>query len=63
LANRNKFAMAQAWLKPLLPFVREGFNGYGTTVEGYLTAKSWLLQNCFMGIAPHISMEGNLTGS
>jgi len=48
-ANRNKFAIAQAWLKPLLPFVREGFKGYSETVEGYLAAKSWLLRNCFIG--------------
>jgi hypothetical protein len=34
LANREKFAMAQDWLKPLLPFVREGYKGYSSTVEG-----------------------------
>ncbi len=60
LANRNKFGMAQAWLKPLLPFVREGFKGYSETVEGYLAAKSWLLQNCFTGIAPSISIDPSL---
>ena len=52
LANRKKFAMAQEWLKPLLPFVREGYKGFSPTVEGYLAAKSYLLHNCFTGIAP-----------
>lgn len=46
--NRQKFAMAQAWLRPLLPFVRVGFKGYSETVEGYLAAKSWLLHHCFI---------------
>lgn len=52
--------MAQAWLKPLLPFVREGFKGYSTTVEGYLAAKSYLLQNCFTDVAPNIQIDAAL---
>lgn len=60
LANRDKFTMAQAWLKPLLPFVREGFKGYSKTVEGYLAAKSYLLHNCFTGIKPNISIDSSL---
>ncbi len=60
MANRNKFAMAQAWLKPLLPFVRQGFKGYTETVEGYSAAKSYLLLNCFTGVAPNISINPSL---
>ena len=49
LANRNKFALAQAWLGPLLAFVREGFRGYGQRSQGFVAAKSWLLKNGFIG--------------
>lgn len=60
LANRDKFARAQAWLKPLLPFVRQGFKGYSKTVEGYLAAKSYLLQHCFTGTPPDIRIDPSL---
>ncbi|HEX6430493.1 MAG TPA: DUF6266 family protein [Niastella sp.] len=52
LNNRKKWAMAQAWLKPVTKFVRRGFNGYTPTVEGFLAAKSYLLKNAFEGEAP-----------
>ena len=42
---RDKFAMAQYWLRPLLDFVREGFKGYTPTVEGFIAAKSYLMKN------------------
>jgi hypothetical protein len=60
LANRSKFAMAQAWLSPLLPFVREGYKGYSKTMEGYSAAKSYLLKNCFTGIAPNLTIDPSL---
>jgi hypothetical protein len=60
LANRKKFGMAQYWLKPLLPFVREGFKGFSPTVEGYVAAKSYLLHNCFSGTPPDISIDPSL---
>ena len=44
-SNRQKFAQAQKWLKPLLDFVRQGFKGYSPTVEGFVAAKSHLLKN------------------
>lgn len=50
--NRKKWAMAQAWLKPITEFVRQGFSGYTPTVEGFLAAKSYLLKNAFEGEAP-----------
>jgi len=47
--NRNKFAMAHWWLKPVKDFVRAGFKGYSERVEGFIAAKSWLLKNAFEG--------------
>lgn len=44
-ANRQRFAVAQHWLKPLLDYVRAGFKGYSQTVEGFIAAKSYLLRN------------------
>lgn len=52
IANRKKWAMAHAWLKPVTNFVREGFKGYTITVEGFIAAKSYLLKNAFEGEAP-----------
>lgn len=43
--NRRKFAAAQAWLKPLLIFVRFGFKGYSAKSEGFIAAKSYLMKN------------------
>ena len=54
LINRKKWAMAQAWLKPIKEFVRQGFSGYTPTVEGFLAAKSYLLKNAFEGEAPDL---------
>ena len=48
LANRKKFAAAQAWLQPLLSFVREGFRGYSQRSHGFIAAKSWVLKNSFV---------------
>ncbi|HEY4150974.1 MAG TPA: DUF6266 family protein, partial [Chitinophagaceae bacterium] len=58
--NRNKFADAQFWLKPLLKFVRVGFNGYAERVEGFCAAKSLLLRNAFEGVQPDISINPSL---
>jgi hypothetical protein len=57
LNNRKKWAMAQAWLRPVTKFVREGFKGYTSTVEGFLAAKSYLLKNAFEGIAPDLTIN------
>lgn len=57
MINRQKWAMAQAWLKPVTKFVREGFNGYTPTIEGFLAAKSCLLKNAFEGTAPDIAIN------
>src|SRR6476659_1643681 len=42
--NRQRFALAQKWLKPLLPFLRVGYQGYSEYVEGYVAAKSYLMK-------------------
>jgi Family of unknown function (DUF6266) len=47
LANRKKFADAQAWLQPLLYFVQVGFRGYSQRSHGFIAAKSLLLKNSF----------------
>ena len=49
LLNRKKFAAAQAWLAPILEFVRVGFRGYSQRSQGFVAAKSWLLKNSFTG--------------
>ena len=49
LLNRKKFATAQAWLSPILEFVRVGFRGYSQRSQGFIAAKSWLLKNSFTG--------------
>ncbi len=46
--NRNKFGMAHRWLQPVTEFVRAGYKGYSSTVEGFLAAKSCLLKNAFV---------------
>jgi hypothetical protein len=43
-ANRDKFAAAHTWLKPLLPILREGFKNYSPTSYGYNAAKSYTLK-------------------
>jgi hypothetical protein len=55
--NRHKFALAHAWLKPLQPFVRQGFKGYTPTVEGFLAAKSFLLKNAMEGEGQDIAVN------
>jgi len=49
LKNRYRFGLSQAWLSPLLVFVRQGFKGYTETYEGFAAAKSYLLKNAMEG--------------
>jgi hypothetical protein len=60
LANRKKFAMAQAWLDPLVAFVRIGFKNYSERSQGFVAAKSYLLRNAFEGVQPNISINPSL---
>lgn len=57
VANRLKWSMAHAWLKPVTKFVREGFKNYTSTVEGFIAAKSYILKNAFEGEAPDYSIN------
>jgi hypothetical protein len=52
LGNRSKFRVAQFWLKPLLPFVREGYKKYAKTSGAFVAAKAYLLNNAFEGVQP-----------
>jgi hypothetical protein len=57
MANRKKWAMAHAWLKPVTNFVREGFKNYTETVEGFIAAKSYVLKNAFEGEASDLTIN------
>src|SRR5258705_9451927 len=57
LGNRGKFAKAQAWLKPLLHFVQEGYLKYKKTSGAFVAAKSYLLLNAFEGVQPDIRIN------
>ena len=41
LINREKFKVSQIWLKPLVDFLRVGFQGYQPTYQGFVAAKSY----------------------
>lgn len=45
LLNQKKFALTQAWLRPLTAYVRVGFKGFSPHNEGFTAAKSWLSKN------------------
>jgi hypothetical protein len=45
MLNRKKFALAQAWLSPLLDSARVGFRGYSQRAQRFVAAKSWFLKN------------------
>jgi hypothetical protein len=47
--NQTKFSQTHYWLQPLLDYVRIGFNGYSSTVQGFNAAKSFCLKHAFTG--------------
>jgi len=49
LANRQKFKVAQLFLRPLVHFVRIGFAGYSDRSFGFVAAKSHLLKHAMEG--------------
>ena len=55
--NRKKFAAAQAWLKPIIDYVRVGFKGYNERFEGFVAAKSWLMKNALQVIDNEIIID------
>ena len=48
-AYQSDFSILHYWLKPVLGFVREGFNGYSNEVHAFNAAKSLALKNAFRG--------------
>ncbi|MHB1178341.1 MAG: DUF6266 family protein [Daejeonella sp.] len=52
LLNREKFATAQVWLKPLTSLLRPGFKNYHPNFQGFAAAKSYLMKNA-------LSVEGS----
>jgi hypothetical protein len=40
-ANREKFALLQAWLQPITDVLRIGFKGHAPTFQGFVAAKSY----------------------
>jgi hypothetical protein len=56
-ANRKRWAISQAWLKPILHFVRAGFKGYSPLSEGFVAAKSYLLKNAIEGEGMDVSIN------
>src|SRR5438046_9336779 len=49
IRNWSNFAVVHHWLKPLLKFLRAGFNGYPGTSHAFNAAKSLNLKNAFQG--------------
>jgi hypothetical protein len=58
--NQNKFSVMHKWLKPMLPFIREGFKGYSPTVEGFNAAKSYNLRNAFIDVNGERQLDPSL---
>jgi len=48
-ANQSDFSRLHYWLKPIIGFVRAGFNGYSNEVHAFNAAKSLALKNAFRG--------------
>jgi hypothetical protein len=42
---QKKFALAQRWLRAIIPFVKVGFKGYNERFQGFVAAKSYLMKN------------------
>ena len=57
LANREKFADVQFWLKPLTDFLRVGFKDYAPKFEGFVAAKSYISKNVVRGEYPSFVIE------
>lgn len=59
-ANRERFAAAQAWLKPLRAYVRLGYKNYSPRCEGFVAAKSYLLKHAMIGSYPDLLIDPSL---
>lgn len=45
--NQQKFAVVHYWLRPILDFVRVGFQNYSETSTGFNAAKSYAMKHAF----------------
>src|SRR6478736_1305705 len=50
-AYQSDFSILHYWLKPIIGFIRAGFNGYSNEVHAFNAAKSVALKNAFRGEA------------
>ena len=48
-AYQSDFSILHYWLKPIIEFVRAGFEGYSNEVHAFNAAKSLALKNAFRG--------------
>ncbi|MES2873125.1 MAG: DUF6266 family protein [Daejeonella sp.] len=55
--NREKFAVAQRYLRPLINYVRPGFKGYNPRFQGFAAAKSYLMRNALKVIDRKIVID------
>src|SRR6476659_2809296 len=47
--NWSNFSILHHWLKPIIPFLRAGFNNYPGASHAFNAAKSLALKNAFEG--------------
>ncbi len=58
--NRKKFALVQAWFKPILDFVRVGFKNFGSRTGGYKAAVAYALRNAVKGDCSSLHVDPEL---
>lgn len=58
--NRQKFAKAQHYLRPLGACVKAGFKGYNQRFQGFAAAKSYLMRNALKVIDGEIIIDPSL---
>ncbi|WP_411275282.1 DUF6266 family protein [Daejeonella sp.] len=55
--NREKFAVAQRYLRSLIYYVKPGFKGYNPRFQGFAAAKSYLMRNALKVIDGKIVID------
>jgi len=57
LSQRSKFALTQAFLKPITSYVRIGFRTYAIKQTAYNAAMSHFIKNCITGESPNFEVD------
>jgi len=57
LNNRERFAVSQVWLQPIIEYLREGFRGYSQKSYGFAAAKSNLMRYALEGFRPDVTVN------